>query len=49
MCIMKEFKELDKDGLLNTNEIMHDYEFYYKLFVLNEQLDFTTKEYAVTD
>jgi hypothetical protein len=47
--VMKEFIEINENELLNTNEIMHDYEFYYKLFVLNEQLDFTTKAYAIVE
>ncbi len=44
---MKKFLDINQNAILNTNEIMHDYEFYYKLIVLNEKLDFTLKEIEI--
>ncbi|MFW5656036.1 MAG: hypothetical protein ACOC0C_00355 [Bacteroidota bacterium] len=32
-------------GVINTNDTINDYEFYYKLYVLNQHFDF---EYRVS-
>ena len=38
---MTQHKKRNTDeNLLNTNEVMHDYEFYLKLIIENQTLDF---------
>lgn len=39
---MKEKNYSATDMVLNTNEIMNDYEFYMKLFIRQEVLDFNS-------
>lgn len=39
---MKEKNYPAPDMVLNTNEIMNDYEFYMKLFIRQEVLDFNS-------
>jgi hypothetical protein len=38
---MKQKKNSNKEKkLLNTNEVMHDYEFHLKMIIENQTLDF---------
>lgn len=39
---MKENNYSTTEMILNTNEIMNDYEFYVKLFIKQEVLDFNS-------
>ena len=33
-------KRFTDENLLNTNEVMHDYEFYVRLIIENQTMDF---------
>jgi len=42
---MKQKKNINKDrNLLNTNEVMHDYEFHLKMIVEHQRMDFESDD-----
>ena len=40
----KALKPESMDAALNTNEVMHDYEFYLKMYTGDHRMDFETAE-----
>jgi hypothetical protein len=44
MTNRKAPKPASKDATLNTNEVMHDYEFYLKMYTGDHKMDFESPE-----